>query len=314
MIDFFDRLYSSVVDNNKFLRRIRFYRFLRFIIRLNANLLIPFYFIVSNIRKRYALEKCVKNEGRIIVTLTSFPLRIGRIWLVIESILRQSKKPDKIILWLSKDQFPSLDALPKRLLSQVSRGLEIVLKDGDIRSFKKYYYALKEFPNDNLITIDDDIFYQSNLIENLYDYSIRYPDTIVAKYCKKMIWDDSKLVSHIYWPIIKEELPPNFYSFFGTGGGVFIPPGSFDGEIINTSLFLHLTPTADDVWINALSRVKMTKVTVAINDTYYLPVINFKNVTLESVNNGLNQNDEQIKAVSEYFIKTRGIDPFPEIN
>lgn len=57
--------------------------------------------------------------------------------MVIETILSQSIKPDKVILYLSKVQFPRLEEdLPDSLLNMKARGLDIRFVEGDIRSHK----------------------------------------------------------------------------------------------------------------------------------------------------------------------------------
>ena len=63
-----------------------------------------------------------------------------------------------VILWLSKEQFPDRSFIPNSLLSLEKRGLIIELCEGDLRSHKKYYYALRQYPNDIIITIDDMLF------------------------------------------------------------------------------------------------------------------------------------------------------------
>ena len=113
MVDFFDRLYSSIIIKNHYLEKIKYYSISRFVVRLFANIIIPFYFKLSNNNSAYKIKESVKTKKRVIVSLTSFPIRINKVWLVIESILRQSNKLDKIILGLSKEQFSSLDSLPK---------------------------------------------------------------------------------------------------------------------------------------------------------------------------------------------------------
>ena len=57
-----------------------------------------------------------KRKENIIVSLTSYPKRIGTVWLTIETLLRQSVKPDEIILWLAQEQFKSIDVLPRELI------------------------------------------------------------------------------------------------------------------------------------------------------------------------------------------------------
>lgn len=224
--------------------------------------------------------------------------------------MRQTKKPDKIILWLSKEQFLSLDLLPKTLLKQKKRGLDIRLVEGNIGSHKKYYYTLQEFPNDYMITIDDDIFYQSTMIENMFNYSIRYPLSVISQYSVKILWIENNLEPYVLWPAIKNEAKPNLYSFFGTGGGTLFPPFSFAEDVLNKDLFMLLAPTADDVWLNAMCRLKNTKITKISYNSNFLPLLNISGQNLNSINNKLNQNDKQLFAVREYFMKNRGVDPF----
>mgnify|MGYP000808865909 FL=1 len=99
-----------------------------------------------------------KREQKIIVSLTSFPKRIDTLWITVETLLRQSMKPDEIILWLAEEQFNGIDSLPKALLEQQKRGLTIRFCD-DLRSHKKYYYTMQEYPRDIVILVDDDMFY-----------------------------------------------------------------------------------------------------------------------------------------------------------
>ena len=153
MVNVFDKLYSSIENKNTILQKIKFYSLLRFSIRVIANIIIPIYFTCTKHNKKYRLKNVETEGNRIIVSLTSFPARINNLWLVIETIFRQTVKPDMIILWLSKEQFSNIDSLPKRLLKQRERGLKIELRDGDLRSHKKYYYTVQEYPNDIMITI-----------------------------------------------------------------------------------------------------------------------------------------------------------------
>src|SRR5690606_16598971 len=102
----------------------KFYALQRFIVMILANSIIPLYFRISGLLNRRSYALANNNSNDLIVSLTSFPARIDRLWLVVECILRQSYKPDRIILWLSKEQFTTVNELPKSLLEQRSRGLE----------------------------------------------------------------------------------------------------------------------------------------------------------------------------------------------
>ncbi len=107
-----------------------------------------------------------EGEEHTIVSLTSWPPRIHTVFLTIESILRQSHKPHKVLLYLSEAEFPTRE-LPETLKLQQARGLEVRWVKENLKSFKKLLYALREFPESNIITVDDDRFYNKELIKKM---------------------------------------------------------------------------------------------------------------------------------------------------
>ena len=311
MVDYFDYLYTSIVNKNKFLERIRYYSIVRFTIRLFTNIIFPIYFVLTKENKRYSLdEESHKNEGRIIVSLTTFPTRIGRVWLVIETILRQTKKPDKIILWLSMEQFPTLYLLPPILLRQKERGLDIRLVKGDIRSHKKYYYTLQEFPNDYLLTVDDDIFYRTNMIEDLFNISQKYPTSIICQRALFIEYVNEKIKPYSEWKLVYSEMESNCKIFFTTGGGTLLPPRVLYKDTLDEQIFLKLAPFADDIWLNVMSRLKGTNIVKTKYYTEALPIINLNNITLASKNLGENYNDIQINDLTSHYKQVIGVNLF----
>ena len=310
MITFIDQLYSSISYRNKILRTLRYYSILSFVIRVSTNIIIPFYFILTQGRKTNSINNSAIVEGRVIVSLTSYPDRISRVWLVIETIFRQTIRPDKIVLWLSKDQFPTLEVLPFRLLNQRSRGLEIIIVDDNLGSHKKYYYALQSYANDLLLTIDDDIFYRSTMIEDLLKYSLRFPRAIICQYGLRMEWKKGNLQSYNLWRKIKNESSSNKDIFFGSGGGTLFPSLSLFPDVLNKDIFVNLAPKADDVWLNAMCRLNNTKIIKTDYSSNLLPVINLMNSTLSSENINLYKNDIQIRNVQNYYLNRLGKDPF----
>lgn len=122
-----------------------------------ANALYPIYCAWSPLPK----QRTTQGE-RMVVSLTTFPLRIGKVHLTIQSILRQSRPADRILLWLSKEEFPEEAQLPANLLRLKEKGLDIRFCD-NIRSFKKVFYTAQEFENDVIVTADDDALYPGKL-------------------------------------------------------------------------------------------------------------------------------------------------------
>lgn len=268
---------------------------LRWIVRNVANKVLPQYLskpIISNHEIRQD----------VVVSLTSFPARIGIVWQVIECMLRQSYQPFKVILWLSRDQFPSQDSIPQSLTERVGDVFEIRLVDGDIRSHKKYYYAFKEFPNKTIITVDDDIYYDPNTIKRLLDTSNQYSKCIVSNHTRQIAFDNEKqLKPYKTWR--RDILPNETCDLVQIGiGGVLYPPSCLHEMVLNKDLFVKLAPLADDIWLNMMARLENTPIVQATPLILPLPILS-KAPSLTEVNNGLkNLNDKQIGQIREYLV------------
>lgn len=70
----------------------------------------------------YGLNVNEERKEHIIVSLTSFPDRMNTIHMCLRSLLSQKMKPDKIILYLSKEQFENTE-IPKKVLNLKQYGL-----------------------------------------------------------------------------------------------------------------------------------------------------------------------------------------------
>ena len=279
-------------------------------VRVISNMILPICFYVTNGDRKYLIKACIKTEGRIIVSLTSFPGRIGRLWLVIESLLRQTQKPDKIILWLSEEQFPDLQTLPKKLLRLQKRGLEIRLCRDDLRSHKKYYYAMQEFPNDIIITVDDDVFYHSFLVENLIKLNQKFPTCVCCNHCSKIEVSNDVIQPYVSWKNQPLAESPG-YDIFPIGiGGVLYPPHVLHPTVFNSAAFVKYCFMADDIWLNAMTKQAKNMAVKSFYNSCYLPVMNFRNITLTSKNVNEGFNDGQLAAVRAFCIEALSEDPF----
>lgn len=310
MVVFFDKWYSSVKEKKPTLVRLRYYSMKRLGIRILANVWIPLYFKFSPKKKLNNSRKEGADTPRVIVSLTTFPARIQKIWIVIESILHQQYAPAKIILWLSIEQFPSVADLPASLLKLQARGLEICLVDGDLKSHKKYYYFLQEYPQDFLVTIDDDIIYPETLIGDLMAYHKKYPDAICCHRARQMVRNKKGIAPYTEWPELRLEKGPGVDVFQTSGGGTLYPPGSLHPEVLNKNVFTKYCFFADDIWLNCMSQMNNTLV---VKTGYYsdcIPVIFWKTAHLSTINVDNKGNDLQLSAVRNYYIQNKGVDPF----
>lgn len=284
----------------------------RYVFRRIANYVIPIYLSytsgnVKNMKKKTELLKGAMGK-KIIVSLTTFPARIDKVWIVIECMLRQTVCPDKIVLYLSKEQFSEKSKLPKSLLAYEGKGLNIELMDGDLRSHKKYRYAFFEYVNDIVITIDDDIYYPLDMIEQLLCHVKDKKNVVVFRYGNIVTYDEKgKILPYSLWKTVADSENPNL--FFGSGGGTLFFPSSLYNDVCNEELFLELTPSADDIWLNVMTRLGDCKL-IKLKSEQILPILYKENEKLSSINNGNSQNDVQIENIRRYYLETINRDPF----
>lgn len=299
MLDFFDKTYSS------FLKRSKFDSFMRFIIRRIVNFIFPYYLKFS---KNNIVELVECDKEQIIVSITSFPSRINTFWMVIECVLRQSLLPNKIILWLSENQFPNKeDDLPNSLITYINRKiLDVRFVSEDLRSHKKYYYAMKFFPNDIIITLDDDIFYPSNIISDLVMLHKQYPKTICCHRAHKVLHlNTGQLQEYASWEKIYNKRGPSFEMFHTSGGGTLYKKEMFTDEVLNKEVFKKLCFYADDVWLNIMAHLSGTRTVKSNYFSHLIPIIDKGNTyKLSTTNVSGGGNDLQLmNLIKHYKIK-----------
>ncbi len=267
----------------------------------------PFRRVVRKMSNNYLpkyLSKPAKLSDKrckgLIVSLTSFPARINDVWQVIECMKRQTLLPEKIILWLSNEQFPTKESVPQNLRDREDDLFSIRMVDGDIRSHKKYYYVSKENPYDLIFLIDDDIYYDTDIVNRSVREYRNYNDKcVICNYGYQIKFDKNGCLPYSQWKAInKKTVGKNL--FFGSGGGTLFRPVDFYEDLINIDIAMKLTPIADDVWLNTMAlKIGLTKIILPNGPLLTIDIDD--NVTLSSVNNGYNKNDEQIYAVKQYY-------------
>jgi len=309
MIDFFSSAYSSIRSLNAFLG-IRFFSLLRVLVRNSANLILPPYILLSNKFKARKLGKPLQGTPQLIVSLTTYPARIGKVWIVIESIMRQTQKPDRIILWLSKEQFTDDFIIPTRLKDLQHRGLEIVFCEDDLRSHKKYYYVLKNYPDDLLLVIDDDVIYRSTLVSELLALHKEYPRAVCCDRTLHIETRDNEILPYKTWPEIKAGGVPSFELFHTSGQGSLYPPGAFYNAVLDRDAFMKYCKNADDIWLNCMAQLNNTPIVKLRRYVIWLPILYKINTTLHAGNLAGGQNDTQLNDVRKYCMELFGRDPF----
>jgi len=100
--------------------------------------------------------------NRIIVSLTSYGERLRTLPRVLDTMFRQTRTPDGIVLNLSDDQ-----PIPDNLLLYLQKHPRIRVNrvPEDTKVWKKFLPTFDLFPDDLIMCIDDDFLYPSGMIE-----------------------------------------------------------------------------------------------------------------------------------------------------
>ena len=273
---------------------------IRKVVRRWANKILPSYLAKS------CIAIC-KKKCEVTVSLTSFPARINNVWQVVECMMRQTYRPKKILLWLSKEQFQTEESIPKTLREREGDVFEIRMVEGNIRSHKKYIYAIQEFPDDYILLIDDDIYYPTDLIEKTWKAHLAFPNAVICNYGLRMLFSDGRLLRYRKWPRVYSKSENNI--FFGSGGGTLIKSSMLYKDVKNIEEALKLTPIADDIWLNAMVNLAGTK-KILLDNGQILPICMENDIKLAAQNRENDRNDKQLENVISYYTKKYGINPF----
>ncbi len=209
------------------------------------------------------------SDPRVIVSLTSFPAAIHLVPEVIKSILEGTVLPDKIVLYLASPQFPA-NEIPAEIEALKENPIfEVRWCERDIRSYKKLLPALHDFPDDIIITIDDDLWFKKRLVEMLLKRHKKYPNAIVGHRVRRIVFDrEGNVATYLKWKRYKPKrylirtLKPLYRNLTTGGAGTLYPPRCLDPKMLDPDLFMAMAPTTDDIWFWAAGVSAGTKTTL----------------------------------------------------
>ncbi len=252
------------------------------------------------------ISKEKQPEGKqIIVSLTTYGLRIDTVYLAIESIFQQSQKASKVVLYISKKDFCD-EKIPFLLRKQMERGLEIRYVK-DIGPYTKLLYALKDYPNDIIITVDDDYIYPIDTIEKLVRVHSIHPEAVCCHHSRTITKKDHQRLNN--YNSFPQTYPSNHSlsdNYLAEGfGGVLYPPNALHEDVFKEDLFKKLSPMADDLWFKAMELLNGTPVLqIARNKSWIYEMSRIESVQdtgLMNVNVTKNKNDSQLKAIFDFY-------------
>ncbi len=285
----------------------KIYRFM-----LNGNKFGKIYSVIEQpFKKKYEKEYRKKLQSmdvsigvdlystrKIIVSLTSFKERLPYIEPTLRSLLVQTIKPNRIVLWYSCRR----EDFPEEILKYENKGIEFVHVDEDIKGHKKYYYAMREFPDYIVVTVDDDTVYPRDFLEKLYDSYRKYPNEVSALRVHKMTYDrDNRIQPYLKWRLdwTREHKPSHDLVAIGNGG-ILYPPYFMDKTKIDIADIKNRCLNADDIWLKYVEYKNNIMVVKARYDHYWISDVHeAQKASLSDQNIMNNKNDEYIRSLME---------------
>ena len=275
---------------------------------LNNNFLNPlqslpyqFYYFL---KKRYKLLNNIKRDKHITVSLTSFPSRFKTLHFTLKSILNQTMMPDNFLLYLSKEEINDESSLPLSILELKKHGLQIVIVEDNLKPHKKYYYSMKQYPDSIIITIDDDVIYDKNIIYDLFNSYIKYPKAVSGMRVHKIALNNkNELLPYNNWHYeYKNELNPSLKLVTTGVGGVLYPPGILPPEAFDVNKIKELCLNADDIWLKFMElKNNIPVVWVKSKRIHPLTIKRAQKKSLQKDNYHENQNDKYISILQDYY-------------
>lgn len=254
-----------------------------------------------------AHEPLSGRDGGVTVSLTAIPSRIDRLWVVMESLMRQTVRPDRIIVALTQEEFPQgMAQMPESLLAYVRLGVEIAFLPYNLKCHNKYFHALRHCPDSCVVTVDDDCWYSRDTIARLIDMHEAYQDAVVSNIAR--VIDTEHFHTYKMWKKSPSASAPDHRCVALGFGAILYPPqfaqrcADAGHDLFSVDLIGRLAPTTDDLWLKAVEMVSGIK--VACGSFYPNPVTvtGSQKISLRSINKGAeNRNDIQWKAMDDHF-------------
>lgn len=191
------------------------------------------------------------NDGDIVISVTSYGKRVSdALPYMLFSLLEQTVLPQKIVVYLDYDNW-SMHNIPWQLKRLQEVGVDIRFCK-DIRSYKKLIPALVDFPNNAILTLDDDMYYHHSYMEWMTNaYSNSDKKTVIGQWGCIPTKENGHYIPYNRWPDCKKGTKDDEKSFIGCCG-ICYPPHIFDDEILKEEVFMQLCPIADDIWFWAM--------------------------------------------------------------
>lgn len=163
----------------------------------------------------------------LIVSFTSYGKRLQGedIFVALDSIFNQTiKRKFKVVFTIFRDDQKLLTGKIKKYIDD--HKIEIIIADTNLRPHLKYFYVMKKYNSIPIVTVDDDVKYEPDLLERLFNGYLKHPKCVIAARTHTIRYaPDGMPLKYNYW--LYEHLnggEPSYDAFACGVGGILYPP------------------------------------------------------------------------------------------
>ena len=212
---------------------------------------------VRFIRETLPARHMVDNR-RVIVSLSTVPDRINNLSPTIQSLLKQTRPPDEIVLAIP--EFSIREQRPYVVPKYISRlpRVRVLRCAEDWGPATKFIGAIQDElaagrQNSLIMVVDDDRLYPRDALETYLHYNEQLPDAALcfrgAAMPSTFDWDDARMIR------ASELREPRPVAVITGCGSYLIQPRFFDESLWTYSVAPQVAFDIDDIWISGwLSR------------------------------------------------------------
>jgi len=197
-----------------------------------------------------------KREKKLVVGVTVDPSRISMAAQTVDMLLRQSVKPDHVILWLSEDESAGLkpDSIPESFLMLAHRGLEVRWCP-DSGPLRPYLETRKAFPDALVVMADVNVAYSRCWLDQLFAAYTKEPQFVHCHCAHQMLYDDKGAVLPFKkWnALARNAQGPSADIYPVCSAGVLFAPEHLAEEALDAASFDEFAGGNLDAWLKAMS-------------------------------------------------------------
>lgn len=244
------------------------------------------------------LHAPASSELDVIVSLTTIPSRLGTVGYTVLSLLSQRQPPKKVVLWLHN----SLKGRVPRLLDSLQGSrFDILFTEFD-SSHCKLVPTLVVYPNEVIVTCDDDEMYSPVWLQGIWSAHQRSPSKIVAYRTRVVTKDnDGNLINYKQWGEAESDAELEHSIPLGYAG-VLYPARCLNEAVTQENKYMALCPKADDLWFKAMGYLAGTKIALAsVEEPFMISLPGTQKISLRHDNIREDRNRTQWQALCHEY-------------